>query len=138
MENLQRVYDFMRDAGYYFLLTVDENGYPKGRAFTSKAIMDGKLYLATEGKKRVFQQIQKNPHVEIMAYQLKNQCYMRVDATAVINEDSNLVKQYLAQAPQDRERVQGDAEKQMRVFYLSDAKAEILALDGTVKENFSF
>lgn len=138
MENLQRVYDFMRDAGYYFLLTVDENGYPKGRAFTSKAIMDGKLYLATEGKKRVFQQIQKNPHVEIMAYQLKNQCYMRVDATAVINEDSNLVKQYLAQAPQDRDRVQGDAEKQMRVFYLSDAKAEILALDGTVKETFSF
>lgn len=63
---------------------------------------------------------------------------MRVDATAVITEDSNLVKQYLAQAPQDRDRVQGDAEKQMRVFYLSDAKAEILALDGTVKESFSF
>ena len=27
MDNVQRVHDFMKDAGYYFMLTVDEEGY---------------------------------------------------------------------------------------------------------------
>lgn len=138
MENLQKVYDFMGAAGYYFLLTVDENGYPKGRAFTSKMIADGKLYLATGNQKRVFKQIKANPHVEIMAYQMKNQQYMRLDATAVTDDNISLVQQYLEKEPQVRNDFKGDAESQVGLFYLKDANAEILTLDGTVKEQFAF
>lgn len=137
MTNLQRVYDFMQGAGYYFLLTVDENGYPKGRAFTSKILVDGKLYLATGKEKHVFQQLKANPHIEIMAYQLKNQQYMRVDATAVIDTQPEIVKQYLDKEPRVKDDFDGNAESHLGMFYLRNAKAEILTLDGTVKETFS-
>lgn len=138
MDKVQKVYDFMQEAGYYFLLTVDDKGYPKGRAFTSKMIADGKLYLVTGKEKRVFQQLQAHPQVEIMAYQMKNQQYLRADATAVIVDDLDLVKQYLDKEPQVRGDFQGEAEPQVGLFYLKNAQGEILALDGTVKETFTF
>ena len=28
MNNLQRIYDFMTKAGYYFMLSVDQDGFP--------------------------------------------------------------------------------------------------------------
>ena len=138
MDSLQKVYDFMGSAGYYFMLTVDADGYPKGRAFTSKMIVDGKLYLATGNAKRVYQQIKTNPLVEVLAYQMKQREYMRVDATAVIDEDIETAKKYLEKEPQVRGDFEGDAEQQLGMFYLKDGKAEILTLDGTVKETFTF
>ena len=138
MDKVQKVYDFMQEAGYYFLLTVDAKGYPKGRAFTSKMIAGGKLYLVTGKEKRVFQQLQAHPQVEIMAYQMKQQQYLRADATAVVVDDLDLVKQYLDKEPQVRGDFQGEAEPQVGLFYLKNAQGEILALDGTVKETFTF
>lgn len=137
MENLTRVYDFLQGAGYYFLLTVDENGYPKGRAFTSKIVADGKLYLVTGKAKRVFAQLQQHPKIELLAYQMKQQQYLRVDATAIIEENPALVQKYLEKEPQVRRDFEGDAEKRIGLFYLKDATAELLSLDGTVKETFS-
>lgn len=138
MDNIQKVHDFMTDAGYYFLLTVDENGYPKGRAFTSKIIYDGKLYIITGNAKRVYRQLVSDPKVEILAYQMKNQEYMRVDATAVISEDTVIKEAYLEKAPQVRGDFEGDAVPQMGLFFLKDATAQILTLDGAVKETFKF
>ncbi|MBR0280946.1 MAG: hypothetical protein IJQ81_05045 [Oscillibacter sp.] len=99
MENLERAYEFLKKAGHYFLLTSDR-GQPRGRAFSSKMIADGRLYLATGLAKRVWREVRENPQV-------------RGDFT-------------------------GDAETQMGMFYLKDAAVEILALDGTVKETFTF
>mgnify|MGYP002625906367 CR=1 FL=1 len=138
MDNVQRVHDFMKDAGYYFMLTVDEEGYPKGRAFTSKIVYDGKLYIITGNAKRVYKQIVSNPKVEILAYQMKNQEYMRVDATAVISEDTVIKEAYLEKEPQVRGDFEGDAVPQMGLFFLKDASVEILTLDGMVKEAFHF
>lgn len=138
MDNVQRVHDFMKDAGYYFMLTVDEEGYPKGRAFTSKIVYDGKLYIITGNAKRVYKQIEANPRVEILAYQMKNQEYMRVDATAVISEDTVIKEAYLEKEPQVRGDFEGDAVPQMGLFFLKDASVEILTLDGAVKEAFHF
>ncbi len=109
------------------MLTVDEEGYPKGRAFTSKIIYDGKLYIITGNAKRVYKQIVSNPKVEILAYQMKNQEYMRVDATAVISEDTVIKEAYLEKEPQVRGDFEGDAVPQMGLFFLKDASVEITA-----------
>ena len=138
MDNIQRVHDFMKDAGYYFMLTVDEEGYPKGRAFASEIIYDGKLYILTGKAKRVYKQIVSHPKVEILAYQMKEQEYMRVDATAVISEDTVIIETYLEKEPKVRESFDGDAVPQMGLFFLKDASVEILTLDGKVKETFHF
>ena len=137
MNPLQRIYDFMANAGYYFMLTVDQEGFPKGRAFTSRILYDGKLYIATGNAKRVYKQIEANPKVEILAYQMKAQEYMRVDAIAVIDRDPAVAEAYLEKEPQVRNDFEGDAVPQMGMFYLKDVSAEILTFDGKVKETFS-
>lgn len=138
MESVEKVYKFLQKAGYYFLLTVDDDGYPKGRAFTSKMIVNGTLYLATGKAKRVFRQIEANPHVELMAYQMRNRQYLRADATAVVDEDPALVKAYLEKEPQVRGDFTGDAEPQIGMFHLIHGKAEIFTLEGSVKGSFTF
>ena len=110
----------------------------KGRAFTSKIVYDGKLYIITGNAKRVYKQIEANPRVEILAYQMKNQEYMRVDATAVISDDTVIKEAYLEKEPQVRGDFEGDAVPQMGLFFLKDASVEILTLDGMVKEAFHF
>ena len=137
MNNLQRIYDYMAGAGYYFMLSVDQEGFPKGRAFTSRMIYDGKLYIATGNAKRVYQQVAANPKTEILAYQMKAQEYMRVDAVAVIDNNTAVIEAYLEKEPQVRNDFEGDAVPQMGMFYLRDISAEILTLDGKIKEAFS-
>jgi len=101
-------------------------------------ITDGKLYLATGNAKRVYEQLKNNPKIEILAYQMKQREYMRLDAVAMIDENPEITKQYLEKEPQVRGDFHGDAEPQVGMFYLTDAKVEILSLDGTVKETFIF
>lgn len=137
-ENVQKAHDFMAESGYYLLLTVDENGCPKGRAFTSRLIHDGKLYIFTGNAKKVWHQVEQNPKVEVLAYQMKNQRYMRIDATAVIDENPRIKALYLENSPQVRNDFEDDAESQMGMFYLENATAEILSLDGKTKETFRF
>ena len=137
MENLERAYEFLKKAGYYFLLTSDR-GQPRGRAFSSKMIADGRLYLATGLAKRVWREVRDNARVELLAFHMKQGEYMRIDAETVMDDDPTKVKRYLEQEPQVRGDFTGDAEAQMGMFYLKDAAVEILALDGTVKETFTF
>ena len=97
-----------------------------------------RLRMRSFNAKRVYKQIEANPRVEILAYQMKNQEYMRVDATAVISDDTVIKEAYLEKEPQVRGEFEGDAVPQMGLFFLKDASVEILTLDGAVKEAFHF
>ena len=64
---MQRVYDFLKKAGTYYLATVDGD-QPRVRPFGTVNIYDNKLYIQTGKKKDVSKQIQANPKVEISAF----------------------------------------------------------------------
>lgn len=64
---MQRVYDFLKKCGTYYLATV-ENDQPRVRPFGTIDIFDGKLYIQTGKVKEVSKQIQTNPKVEICAF----------------------------------------------------------------------
>ena len=63
---MQRIYDFLKQAGTYYLATVDGD-QPRVRAFGTVDIYNGKLGIQTGKKKDIFAQISKNPKVEICA-----------------------------------------------------------------------
>jgi len=64
---MNEVYEFLKAAGTYYLATV-ENDQPRVRPFGTVNIFDGKLYIQTGKVKEVSKQIQKNPKVEISAF----------------------------------------------------------------------
>ena len=67
MDNLQRVHDFLKECGTYYLAT-DDNGQPRVRPFGTVNIFDGRLYIQTGKKKDCAKQILANPKVEICGF----------------------------------------------------------------------
>ena len=63
---LSTVCDFLRDAGTYYLATVDGD-QARVRPFGTILLYDGKLSIQTGKKKDVAKQIDRNPKVELCA-----------------------------------------------------------------------
>ena len=55
---MEQVLQFLRDCRTFFLATT-EGDQPRVRPFGAVCIFDGKLYITTNNKKKVFAQIQK-------------------------------------------------------------------------------
>ena len=64
---MQRVYDFLKEAGTYFIATT-EGDQPRIRPFGTVDIYNGKLGIQTGKKKAFFKQVEANPKVEICAF----------------------------------------------------------------------
>ena len=64
MADIQKVYDFLNDAGTYYLATVDGD-QPRVRPFGTVLLSDGKLYIQTGKVKDVSKQLAANPNAEI-------------------------------------------------------------------------
>ena len=64
---MQKVYDFLKNCGTYYLATV-EGDQPRVRPFGTVDIFEGKLYIQTGKVKDVSKQIAANPKVELCAF----------------------------------------------------------------------
>ena len=65
---MERVCQFLKDAGVYYLATV-ENDQPRVRPFGTAHIFEGRLYIQTGKVKPVSRQLAANPKAEISALQ---------------------------------------------------------------------
>ena len=64
---MERVCNFLKAAGAYYLATV-EGDQPRVRPFGTAHIFEGKLYIQTGKCKPVSKQIMENPKVELCAF----------------------------------------------------------------------
>lgn len=64
---MEEVVEFLKNAGCYFLATV-EGDQPRVRPFGTINLFDGKLYIQTGKVKNVSKQIHANPKAEISAF----------------------------------------------------------------------
>lgn len=118
---MQRVCDFLKKTGFYFLATVDGD-QPQVRPFGTAEIIDGKLYIQTGHVKPVARQIAANPKVALCAYNGKE--WLRVNATLV--EDPRVeVKKAMLDAYPNLRAMYNENDGNTAVYYLKDAKATI-------------
>ncbi len=118
---MQRVNDFLKACKTYYIATADGD-QPRVRPFGTVNIFDGKLYIQTGLKKDVAQQILKNPHTEICAFNGKE--WIRVAGTLVLDERIEAAESMLEAYPNlKRSYTPGDGNT--AVFYLKDATATI-------------
>lgn len=118
---MQRVLDFLKKTGFYFLATV-EGDQPEVRPFGTAEIIDGKLYIQTGHVKPVARQIAANPKVAICAYDGKQ--WLRVTAT-LVEDPSVEVKKAMLDAYPNLRSMYNENDENTAVFYLKDAKATI-------------
>lgn len=78
---MQRIYDFLKKCGTYYLATVDAEGAPHVRPFGTIDIFDGRLCIQTGKRKPVSKQIHDNPQIAISAFD--GERWIRIVAVAV-------------------------------------------------------
>jgi uncharacterized pyridoxamine 5'-phosphate oxidase family protein len=118
---MQRVLDFLKKAGVYFLATVDGD-QPEVRPFGTAEIIDGKLYIQTGHVKPVARQIAANPKVELCGF-----CegrWIRISGEAVHDPRTEAQASLLEAYPSLQGMYKVD-DGNTAVYYLKNAKATI-------------
>ena len=123
---MQRVEKFLKEAGTYYLATV-EGDQPRVRPFGTVNIFDGKLYIQTGKVKEVSKQIHANPKVEICAF--KDGAWLRV-AGELVEDDRREAKQSMLDAYPSLQGMYSADDGNTEVFYFKSAKATFSSFMG--------
>ena len=116
---MERVAKFLKDAGTYYLATVDGD-QPRVRPFGTAHIFEGKLYIQTGKIKDVSKQIHANPKVEICAFM--NGEWLRV-AGELVEDDRIEAKQAMLDAYPSLQGMYKADDDNTEVLYFKNATA---------------
>ena len=116
---MQKVEQFLKDAGVYYLATV-EGDQPRVRAFGTAHIFEGKLYIQTGKVKNVSKQLQANPKAEICAF--SDGTWLRV-AGKLIRDDRIEAKKHMLDAYPNLQAMYSAEDDNTEVLYFEDATA---------------
>jgi uncharacterized pyridoxamine 5'-phosphate oxidase family protein len=118
-KNMQRAEKFLKEAGTYYLATV-EGDQPRVRPFGTVNLFEGKLYIQTGKVKDVSKQLHKNPKCEICAF-IKDE-WLRIACTLVEDERREAKVSMLDAYPSLQNMYSAD-DRNTEVFYMKDATA---------------
>lgn len=116
---MERVCNFLKEAGIYYLATVEGN-QPRVCPFGTANIFEGKLYIQTGKIKPVSKQIAKNPQVEISAF--KDGVWVRI-AGELVNDDRVEAKKSMLDAYENLRGMYNENDDNTQVLYLKNAVA---------------
>ena len=118
---MERVCEFLKKAGVYYLATV-EGDQPRVRPFGTAHIFEGKLYIQTGKSKAVSRQLHANPKLEICA--MVDGKWMRVEASAVEDDDREARVSMLEAYPELQSMYSPD-DGNTEVWYLRNGTATL-------------
>ena len=118
---MQRVCQFLKDAGVYYLATV-EGDQPRVRPFGTAHIFEGKLYIQTGKVKPCSRQILENPLVEICAFHQGS--WIRI-AGELVEDDRVEAKNSMLDAYPNLRGMYNENDDNTQVLYFRNATATI-------------
>jgi len=119
MSGIEKVCQFLDEAGTYYLATV-EGDQPRVRPFGTALLMNGRLYIQTGKVKDVSKQLAANPKAEICAF--KKGKWVRI-AGELINDDDHDVKVAMLEKMPSLKRMYSADDDNMQMLYFKNAIA---------------
>ena len=116
---MQKVVDFLKEAGVYYLATMDGD-QPRVRPFGTAHIFEGKLYIQTGKVKPTSKQIAANPKVELCAF--KDGTWLRLSGELIEDDRVEARKSMLDAYPELRS-MYDENDGNTQVFYFKNATA---------------
>ena len=116
---MERVCKFLKDAGTYYLATV-EGDQPRVRPFGTAHIFEGRLYIQTGKIKPVSKQLTANPKAEICAFH--NGTWLRV-AGELVEDDRVEARKSMLDAYPNLRKMYDENDGNTQVFYFKNATA---------------
>ena len=123
MEGIKKVYDFLEDAGTFYLATV-EGGQPRVRPYGALLMLDGKIYIMAFGQTNATRQIAENNKAEICAF--KGQT-LRIECKLVQDDNPEVAKALIDKMPALKPALGENGENGV-MYYLTDATATFFQL----------
>lgn len=116
---MERVYEFLKSAGTYYLATIDGD-QPRVRPFGTAHIFEGKLYIQTGKSKPVSKQLAANPKAELCAF--KDGTWLRV-ACELVEDDRVEAKKSMLDEYTNLRAMYDENDPNTQVLYLKNAVA---------------
>ena len=116
---MERVCKFLKDAGVYYLATV-EGDQPRVRPFGTANIFEGRLYIQTGKVKPCSKQLMANPKAEISAFH--EGTWIRL-AGELVEDDRTAAKKSMLDAYPNLRRMYDENDGNTQVFYFRNATA---------------
>lgn len=131
MDGTERVKAMLDKAKVFYLAT--ENGdAPRIRPLGFFMLNDGKILFGVGDFKEVYKQMQANPKVEVAA--MAGKYWLRYWGTAEFLDDRELEEKALEAIPSLKAIYNNETGYRMRLFYLKDAKAQVVEVMNVVEE----
>ena len=116
---MERVCKFLKDAGVYYLATV-EGDQPRVRPFGTAHIFEGRLYIQTGKAKPTSRQLAANPTAEICAFH--NGTWLRI-AGRLVEDDRVEARKSMLDAYPSLRAMYDENDGNTQVFYFKNATA---------------
>ena len=126
---MEEVFELLKKIGTYYLATLDGDK-PRVRPFGTVDLYNGKLYIQTGKKKDVSKQIEKNPNVELCAFQ--DGVWVRV-AGKLVNDDSREAKKHMLNNYPNLRGMYNEDDDNTQVLYFEDGVATIYSFTSQPK-----
>ena len=123
---MERVCKFLKDAGVYYLATV-EGGQPRVRPFGTAHIFEGRLYIQTGKSKPTSRRLAENPKAEICAFQ--GGSWVRV-AGELVEDDRVEAKKSMLDAYPSLRKMYDENDGNTQVFFFRNATATFSSFTG--------
>ncbi len=134
MQEIERINEFLDEAGVFFLSSVDGN-QAKCRPLGFHMEKYGRLYFAVGEHKDVYNQILKNPRIEITAINA-DRTWLRYTGDAVFEIDPIYSNLALDHSPNLKTIYNDETGYTLGVFHLEYAKAVFNKLNGEIEVLF--
>ncbi len=128
---MKEVCQFLKDAGVYYLATV-EGDQPRVRPFGTIEIFEDKLYIQTGKSKDVSKQIQKNPKVELCCFDGASGSWLRLAGELVRDDRREPKVDMLEHYPELKNMYSADDDN-TEVLYFKNATATFSSFAGAPK-----
>lgn len=125
---MNEVVQFLQENPVQYLATVGRDGKAKCRPFMFAGEREGKLWFCTNTTKEVYQDMQKNPYVEV-SVSSPAYAWIRLHGKAVFADD-RAVKEMCLQNPIVKSQYERADNPIFTVFYLEGAQAVIADFSG--------
>ena len=116
---MQKVYEFLKSAGTYYLATV-EGDQPRVRPFGTVNLFEGKLYIQTGKVKPVSKQLAANPKAELCAF--KDGTWLRI-ACELVEDDRVEARKSMLDAYPNLRGMYDENDGNTQVLYMKNATA---------------
>ena len=133
---MQEVVKFLQENPVQFLATTGLDGKPKNRPFQFMLEKGGKLYYCTSSQKDVYQELMKDPYVEISA-SLPEFAWIRLSGKVEFADDMEVKAAIIEHSPLVKSIYQTPDNPVFVIFYLADAQATITDFSGQPPRKYS-